>query len=232
MLDAELLEATLEAYLRQSAELAELGSATLLLLDVDQLNSEGQRVLIGTLGVREVDLRTVATARCDLCDLDDFCPDLAELLRPLTIPLPALASRPEDLPILIQAALEEANAKQSKQLEGVTREALDLLVNHPWHRDVAELWEVIGHAHRRASGPFVTPGDLPERLRLTADAERFPARAVESIVLDEYLESIEAELLRRALRQAKGNRAQAARLLGISRTRLLRRLATLGLEDT
>ena len=154
LLDAELLEATLEAYVRQSAELAELGSATLLLLDVDQLNSEGQRVLIGTLGVREVDLRTVATARCDLCDLDDFCPDLAELLRPLTIPLPALASRPEDLPILIQAALEEANAKQSKQLEGVTREMLDLLVNHPWHRDVAELWEVIGHAHRAAFGPL------------------------------------------------------------------------------
>ena len=68
-------------------------------------------------------------------------------------------------------------------------------------------------------------------IRLAVDADRHPQRPVESINLDAYLADIERELIRRSLRVAKGNRAQAARLLGVSRGRLLRRIESLQLAE-
>ena len=72
--------------------------------------------------------------------------------------------------------------------------------------------------------------DLPERLRLAAQAAAHPRRIEETIVLDEYLGRVERELIRRALARAKGNKARAARLLGVTRPRLYRRMVQLGLE--
>ena len=82
----------------------------------------------------------------------------------------------------------------------------------------------------RAAGPEVQPEDLPERLRWVAEAATRPQRKEEAIVLDEFLGRIERELIRRALARAKGNKARAARLLGLTRPRLYRRMVQLGLE--
>ena len=90
---------------------------------------------------------------------------------------------------------------------------------------------MIAAACATAEGPLVTPRDLPRRLHLAADAERYAARPDETIVLDEYLAEIEKELLRRALQRAKGNKTRAARLVGLTRPRFYRRLVQLGLED-
>ncbi len=73
-------------------------------------------------------------------------------------------------------------------------------------------------------------GDLPERLRLSAQAAAHPRRVDETIVLDEFLGRVERELIRRALARSKGNKARAARLLGVTRPRLYRRMVQLGLE--
>ena len=72
--------------------------------------------------------------------------------------------------------------------------------------------------------------DLPERLHVAAQAAAVPRRVDETIVLDEYLGRVERELIRRALARAKGNKARAARLLGVTRPRLYRRMVQLGLE--
>jgi hypothetical protein len=64
-----------------------------------------------------------------------------------------------------------------------------------------------------------------------AEAARRPPRAEEPIVLAEFLTKVERELIERALKQAKGNKARAARLLGLTRPRLYRRMVQLGLED-
>ena len=90
---------------------------------------------------------------------------------------------------------------------------------------------MVAEAHRRAAGPTVDVKDLPEQIHLAADAAARPPRQESTIVLDEFLGRVERELIRRALARAKGNKAKAARLLGMTRPRLYRRLIQLELEE-
>jgi DNA-binding NtrC family response regulator len=234
LLDAELLQTTVEALLSRSAELAEENLARLLLLEVDQLPADAQIVMARLLEVDAFDLHVLATARRNPLDLsaqDRFSTDLANALCTFVIEVPPLEDRLEDIPLLAQAAIESVNAEGGAQKRGLSEEATNVLVNHPWRRNVAELFELVAEAHRRSEGPLIGPMDLPEQFRLTADADRHPIRPDESIELDQYLTQIECELIRRALDTSKGNKAGAARRLGISRGRLLRRIEALQLDD-
>jgi DNA-binding NtrC family response regulator len=230
LLDADLLQTTVEVYLRGSPDWPDQESITLLLLEIDLLRGDGQVALKRLLENPALPLRTIATSRGRLTQVDGFRSELADHLGTLSIELPPLQARLPDLPLLIQAAVEHWNVRRQRSLGGVTPDAMDALLIHPWKRNAAELYELIGEAHQRCQSPLITLADLPERIRLTADAEQHPPAVLEKIKLDEYLQQIERELITRALRVAKGNRAQAARLLGISRARLLRRWELLQLE--
>jgi len=233
VLDAELLETTITSFISSCAELETEQPPALLLLEVDQLPADAQAVLAGVVSIAELNLRAIATARTPLVELaakDRFRPDLAFALSTLVIQIPPLADRPEDVPLLAQYFLEQANADATKQLSGFSEEAIDQLLAYPWPENTDELAEFVRMAWRKATGPLVEASDLPDRIRLTARAAERTPHPEEKIVLDEFLAEIEEELLRRALRQAKGNKAQAARLLGVSRQRVLRRLEFFGIE--
>ena len=113
---------------------------------------------------------------------------------------------------------------------GFTPDALDHLCSLPWSGDVGELEEVVRESCQQADGTLVTEADLSRRVKLVTSAMKHPTPTTETIKLDEFLIDTETELLRRALRSAKGNKAEAARLLGISRARVTRRASQLGLE--
>jgi hypothetical protein len=89
----------------------------------------------------------------------------------------------------------------------------------------------VAEAFSKAEGFEIAAADLPRRLVHAAEAARRPQRADEPIVMAEFLTGIERELIERALKQAKGNKARAARLLGLTRPRLYRRMVQLGLEQ-
>jgi DNA-binding NtrC family response regulator len=208
--------------------------STLLLNQADQLPPVVQAELAEVLARRSFKLRLIATAAQPLEQLavaGTYRADLAALLSTITIELPPLARRREDLPLLAQLFLEDGNARGGKQLGGFTPEALDQLDAYPWPGNVDELAQVVAQAHQQAEGPQIGPRDLPERIRLAAAVAAHPPRTEETIELDEFLGRVERELIRRALAQAKGNKAQAARLLGMTRPRLYRRLLQLGLEN-
>ena len=233
LLDGELLQATVVAFLHRASAADPAHPATLLLLDVDQLNAEGQAELLAFFRVPTFGLRTIATTRRPLVQLaeeGEFLRELAYRLCTLTIELPALQDRREDLPLLCQRFLEDYNARGEKQLSGFTPAALDHLCSLPWNGDVEELEEVVRQTCEQADGPIVTAADLARRVKLVTSAMKHPAPVTETIKLDEFLVDIETELLRRALRAAKGNKAEAARMLGINRARVIRRAAQLGLE--
>ncbi len=232
LLDSELLQSTIEAFAASCGELETERPAALLLLEVDQLHGDAQAALAGILNLGELNVSTIATARVPLIELaerGDYRLDLAFALSTLVIQVPPLANRTEDIPLLAQYFLEQENATGGKQLTGFSDETLDQLVTYPWPENVDELAELIQQAYVTAAGPLVQAMDLPEKIRVTAAAEAHPATQDPSIVLDEYLAEIERELMVRAIRWAKGNKAQAARLLGVSRPRLLRRLEHFGI---
>jgi DNA-binding NtrC family response regulator len=233
LLDAELLESTIASFAARCAELETAEPASLLLLEVDQLPADAQAVLEGLVCRSELRLRTLATARRPLvmlADQDGFRRDLAFALSTLVIDIPPLAERIADVPLLAQHFLERQNAAGGRQLAGFTREAVEQLAAYPWPGNADELDQFVRQTCARATGPLVQAHDLPERIRLTAAAAARPPRPVETIVLDEFLAEIEKELLQRAFQRAKGNKAKVARLLGVPRARVIRRLQHFGIE--
>jgi DNA-binding NtrC family response regulator len=233
VLAADLLQSTLRTLTANFARDPKQRRNTLLLLEVDQLPPDAQQPLAELLAASSFPLRLIATARQSPVEMaadERFRSELAALVSTLTIVLPPLAARRQDLPLLAQLFLEEGNAKRPKQLAGFTPEALDCLDDYPWPGNLDELAQVVDEAHQRAEGVLVTVADLPQRIHLAAEAAAHPRRKEDTIVLDEFLARVETELIRRALGRAKGNKAKAARLLGMTRPRLYRRMVQLGLE--
>ena len=235
VLGADLIHSTVTALASRIPSGASAPRNTLLLADADQLPREAQGELAATFAGRSFPLRPIATAAQPLEDLargGEYRHDLALALSTIVIDLPPLAERREDLPMLAQLFVEDANARSPKQIAGFTSEALDRLDAYAWPGNVDELAQVVAQAHGQAEGPVITPGDLPERIHLAAAAASHPPRPEETVVLDDLLGRIERELIVRALTQAKGNKTKAAKLLGMTRPRLYRRLVQLGLEET
>ena len=232
VLSMSLLESTIRTLQRTAVAGQTPRPATLLLSDVDQLSLESQEYLARCLP-SDTTYRVVSTARAPLGELaadGTFRPELACALSTVEIRLPPLRARLDDLPLLAQMFVEEQNRQGSKQLAGFTPEAIDRLAAYAWPSNVDELAEVVAAAHQLAELPHITPGDLPAKLHVALEAAARPRKREETIVLEDFLARIEEELIRRAMAKAKGNKTKAARLLGMTRPRLYRRLVQLGLE--
>jgi DNA-binding NtrC family response regulator len=237
LLDNELLQAALHDFLWNpvgfAEDLDESSRVTLLLLEVDLLSPETQVALLDAVRNDALEIRTLATSTHSLVDMaaeGRYCLELAYFLSTLSIELPPLRERREDIPLLVQHLVEHHNAAASRQLDGCTPAALDRLVEYEWPGNLDQLAHLVREACRRCAGSHVDIQDLPDVLDRADEAVAHPRRSTEPIQLDLFLEQVEAELLRRAMQQSKGNRAHAARLLGISRARLLRRLEQLQIE--
>jgi DNA-binding NtrC family response regulator len=234
VLSGELVISTVQALASRRPSAERPAGSTLLLADVDLLPPDVQTSLAQTLCGRPFPLRLIATARQPLEELlkaGKFRQDLGLTLSTISIHLPPLAERREDLPLVAQLFLEEANSRGGKQAAGFTPEALDAFCAYPWPGNLDELAATVAAAHQRAQGPQIGLADLPEEIHLAAAAVARPRKPEETIVLDEFLAQVQRELIQRALHRAKGNKARAARLLGLTRPRLYRRMVQLGLEE-
>jgi DNA-binding NtrC family response regulator len=217
---------------------------TLLLVNLDRLSEPLGSQLLHAVAARSFSARVVATV-CDPSGqpstaaesaeppaaepTGEWEPRLYDLVSTITIRLPRLADRSEDLPILAQSFLETCNRDSAKQVGSVRPEALELLALYGWPGELDELRQVMAAAHEACNSHEIRPADLPAVIHHAARAASLPRRQPERIVLDDLLASIEKELIGRALGQAGGNKTEAARLLGMTRPRLYRRLEQLGL---
>ncbi len=227
LVDAEIVQSTIRALLVQADDSGGERIPALLLLDVEQLSEEAQSELCGFLTLPGFRMQTIATAGGPLEEAvadGSFSNELAQRLSTMTIRMPSLTERREDIPLLAQFFVESQNAQQEKQLGGFTAEAMDELVGYDWPGNVEQLNEVVTSTCRNAEGPTIDWEDLPSEVRWSAAPERHPRRSEEVISLDQLLTEIEQELIERAMRLAKGNKTRAAELLGINRARLHRRL--------
>jgi DNA-binding NtrC family response regulator len=149
-----------------------------------------------------------------------FREDLYYRLSMVEIRMPALADRKEDLPLLERHMVHSFAAKSNKQIRGLTRRVQALLSRHSWPGNIRELENVIGHGCIMTEGDVIDVRDLPEHLRDRQACANVSPGKEDIVPLDE----IQRRFTRKVVDQLQ-NKAQAAALLGISRTKLYRLLA-------
>lgn len=234
VLDVESLHELLRKFHRRFGLPTDEAAPTLMLLDIDQLLPAVQAELLGFVSQIGFDIPVIATSRWPLVALAQkgkFDRELAMRLEIVSIRLPSLRQRRDDIPLLVQSFVESHNALGGKQLAGVAPEALERLLACTFRGNVAQLRETIASACQKAQGSWIVVADLPEFCRQAAEALAHPRREPQAISLDEVMNDVEKELLTRTLSLARGNKSKAAELLQVTRPRLLRRLEQLGLID-
>lgn len=182
-----------------------------------------------TLGVRILAGTTIALS--PLVDDDKFLPELWHRLNVLTIDLPSLSERLDDLGSLAQFFLEEHNRGSDRQVTGFSEAAWEQLRRYPWPGNLDELRRVITAAYTNATGFEILPEHLPLGFHSGADAFTLglPQRP-QPVPLDALLEQVEREQIELAIATAKGHMTRAAEILQIPRARLYRRMQQLGLD--
>lgn len=211
-----------------------LQPGTLFFREVEQLAAETQQFLAETLSAAP-DVRIIASTTVPLerlVELSRFRSDLYYALTGLTIAIPPLRSRLEDIPLLAQFLLEEHNRGGARQVTGFTDDAWRELQRYGWPGNVRELRAVVEEAHAAATGALIRPQELPFRFRTGTESQKYVAAPrVHPVPLDALLERVEREQIEAALAAAKQNKSRAAELLGINRPRLYRRMEQLGVAD-
>jgi transcriptional regulator with AAA-type ATPase domain len=215
----------------------EAHGGTLFLDEIGEMPLELQPKLLRVLQERLVrplgeppapaDVRIVAATNIDLPALVDsgrLRRDLYFRLAGLLVRVPPLRRRAEDIPLLVKGMVSRFAAEMGKSVRGVTEGALRALLDEPWPGNVRELENVLrravifcpsGGAIDRALLSRIQPLPLP------GAEEPAPASSLD-------LETLERNAIREALARANGNQVQAAKMLGISRHSLRRRLQHLG----
>jgi DNA-binding NtrC family response regulator len=153
---------------------------------------------------------------------------LFDALSVIVIRLPPLRERIAEVPAIVEQLLTRLNPNPLT----IASEALDALAAHTWPGNLTELQLVLQHAISQVPGNRIEVHHLPLAIRQSRIAVDVPAPPTETMTpLDSALEQLERKMIRAALAKAKGNRARAAELLSIWRSRLIRRMKALGIDD-
>jgi two-component system response regulator HydG len=180
-------------------------------------------------------VRLVAATNRRLDDLvveRRFREDLFYRLNVIHLELPPLRARGTDVLMLAQSFLESFSARAAKSVLGLTPEASERMLSYPWPGNVRELQNCIERAVALSQGTRIGLEDLPERIltaprgdttvmTVPANSDGLPAEATGELL---SMEEVERRYIQRVLQAVKGNKSQAAQLLGFDRKTLYRKL--------
>jgi DNA-binding NtrC family response regulator len=181
----------------------------------------GEFQRVGSPVVRKADVHIVAATNRDLRELmmsGKFREDLYYRLSMIEIRVPRLVDRKEDLPILERYFVDKFASEYGKAIGGITPRAQVVLSNYSWPGNVRELENVLGHACMMTESDTIDVRDLPEILR----EYRAPGPSVNQNLLS--LAEVHRTHVRQVLEKVGGNKARAAKILGINRATLYRLL--------
>jgi DNA-binding NtrC family response regulator len=193
---------------------------------------DGHYRRLGSTQERHADVRVVAATNKPLEDEvkeGRFREDLFFRLNVITITLPPLRERREDIPLLIEHFLQTRPV--GKQLFRVTPEAMTVLCNYDWPGNIRELANVLERAQILAEGNTITTDDLPDNLVHAEKLVQVEEAAVDPDHQPDILENVERRHVMDVLRKHRGNKAQAAKALGVSRRTLYRLIEKHGLAE-
>ena len=183
---------------------------------------------VGSTERRRIDVRIIAATNRDLetaIRTGTFRQDLYFRLNVVQLKLPPLRDRKSDIPLLVTAFLEKFSDSQGP-VRTISEDAMRRLIAYDWPGNVRELENAIERAVALGSGPILHVADLPSNLQYPT-SERAPER-------DEILplEELERRAILRTLRETSGDKLAAARMLGIGKTTLYRKLKQYHVEHT
>ncbi len=185
---------------------------------------EKEIMRLGESHPRKVDVRVVTATHQKLDDLvkvGQFRTDLLYRVRVARLSLPALRDRREDIDLLADVFFRQSRAVTKKDMvKEISAEAKQVLIKYRWPGNVRELRSALDYALIHCHGPVLQPSDLPPECLNQSDVYS---------LLNVNPELDEKAQIVAALKRAKGKRAEAARMLGMSRSTLYRRLESLGL---
>lgn len=217
---------------RGKFEIANRG--TLFLDEIGEMSANIQVHLLRVLEEKEftrvggnelikVDVRVISATNKDMKKAvasGQFREDLYYRLNVVTIELPPLRERKEDIPLLAQHFLKKFAVENQKEITGFSPEASDFLLKYDWPGNVRELENAIERAIILAKNSYIDAADMPqENLQL-----------VQSTPVGKSLEEVEKEHILNVLSETGGNYSQAARILGISRITLYNKMRNFGLS--
>ena len=184
---------------------------------------EGELERLGGTQTIKCDVRIVAASNRNLEEAvkeKSFREDLFYRLNVITISVPPLRSRKEDIPILIEHFLKIHAVKNNKPVSTFNTEAMNLLSNYGWPGNVRELENTVERAVVLSKYPKLTLSDLPESVKQapTAQGDQIP------IPIGMPLDEVEAILIRETLNRAGGDKTLAAKLLGVAPRTIYRKL--------
>ncbi len=156
-----------------------------------------------------------------------FREDLYYRLNVVTVDVPPLHQRFEDIPLLADFFLKQYAEKNRRLIKGFTPRATDLLMRHDWPGNVRELENVIERAVIMARGEMITPLEFPIDLQ---ELDRDLKESRIDLTPGRSLKEVEKEMILRTLEETGGNRTHAARILGISRRTLQLKLKEYGIN--
>jgi transcriptional regulator with PAS, ATPase and Fis domain len=204
---------------------------TLLLDEVSNLNLSMQTKLLrflqeheikrvgGTESIR-VDVRVIAAANQPLEPLvkdGKFREDLYDRLNVVSITLPALRERKDDIPLLANHFLHKFSEENNKNISHISPEALEILLQYSWPGNVRELEHTIERAVILSIHPIILPEDLPQKM--FGEMKEMKTLPPEKLL---PLKEIEKRYVLQVLEETKGNKKKASEILGIDRTTLYR----------
>lgn len=182
----------------------------------------------GTRSIK-ADLRVIAATNSNLEQAvkdGRFREDLYYRLNVVSIKLPPLRERKEDVPLLIDHFLGKYAAELKKPLKRLTRDALDGLIAYHWPGNVRELENVIERAMVLSAGEELGPEDLPPQIASGPRREPFRGKG-----FHEAVKEFKRWQIQDAIRQSQGNQTRAAELLGLQRTYLAKLIRLLGIKS-
>jgi len=228
---------------RRIGRFEQANGGTLFLDEIGEIDALTQVKLLRVLGEErafervgsntpiKVDVRLVAATNKDLTKLVNtgkFRDDLFFRLHVVTIQMPPLRARKEDIPLLVRAFLQQFAEENKKPVTELTADAMQAILRYDWPGNVRELRTAIEHGVVMTSGPKIGLRDLPAPVREGSVATSGKASAADYVPLQPgehfNLQQTEHRLILQALEETGGNVTRAAKKLGISRRTLHRKI--------
>jgi PAS domain S-box-containing protein len=214
---------------------------TLFLDEIAEISQAIQVKLLRVLEEREfqrvgdnknikVNIRLITATNKDLYQKvlkDSFRDDLYYRLSVFPLNLPPLRERIEDIPLLVAHFINKFNKQMGKSIQGIADRVLEILETYSWPGNVRELANAMEHAFVHCKGSLLYASDLPHNIVNVLPAA--PQR--KSTIAQEKLDSVEKELILKALEAADWKKAAAARRLGMSRATLWRKMEKYGIQE-